>query len=183
MTRGVGDAGGLLPLRQRFGKPHGQGWTLGDTENHCQTLTMYEECNHSATSERRQRACASCVLPLLTNQFGMPAFAGRHDRQTPCLLQQSPHHSCLPAIQSVSEFLPNPWSGLTRFPILHRQILQLGAYFFFDQLSHNSTMDGVTALGLVCNIVQLVETGIKIGKQCKQVHDRGSLIELDQIEQ
>lgn len=43
-------------------------------------------------------------------------------------------------------------------------------------------MEPVTILGVVCNTITLVETGIKIGKLCKQVHDRGSLSENDEVE-
>lgn len=44
-------------------------------------------------------------------------------------------------------------------------------------------MDSVSALALACNVAQLVDTGIKIIKQIKEIHDRGSLSDNDEIEQ
>lgn len=114
---------------------------------------------------------------------GMPGFAGRRDCQTPCLLQRSPLHSFLRAIKSIRQFsFTEPMVRLYQISSPLPNTSAWGLIVLWS-VGRNSTMDGVTALGLVCNIFQLVETGIKIGKQCKQVHDRGSLIELDQIEQ
>jgi uncharacterized protein YoxC len=42
-------------------------------------------------------------------------------------------------------------------------------------------MDPVTALGLACNILQLVETAIKITKQVKEIHNRGALSANDEV--
>jgi hypothetical protein len=44
-------------------------------------------------------------------------------------------------------------------------------------------MDPVTAFGLACNVLQVVETAIKITKQVKEIHDRGSLSENDNVKQ
>jgi hypothetical protein len=43
-------------------------------------------------------------------------------------------------------------------------------------------MDPVTALGLACSILQLIETAVTITKQVKEIHDRGSLSVHDEIE-
>ena len=44
-------------------------------------------------------------------------------------------------------------------------------------------MDPVTASDLACNILQAVETGIKIIKQTKHIRDRGSLSANDELEE
>ena len=43
-------------------------------------------------------------------------------------------------------------------------------------------MDPVTAFGLACNVLQVVEIGIKITGQIKEIHDRGSLLSSDEVE-
>lgn len=44
-------------------------------------------------------------------------------------------------------------------------------------------MDPITALGLACNILQLVEQGIEAAKVCKQLYRQGSLDENKKIEE
>lgn len=44
-------------------------------------------------------------------------------------------------------------------------------------------MDPITAFGLACNVLQVVEVGIKITKQVKDIHDRGSLSANDEVKQ
>ncbi|ETI19491.1 hypothetical protein G647_09325 [Cladophialophora carrionii CBS 160.54] len=43
-------------------------------------------------------------------------------------------------------------------------------------------MDPVTALGLACNVVTLVEQGIEAAAVCKELYERGSLDENNNIE-
>jgi hypothetical protein len=44
-------------------------------------------------------------------------------------------------------------------------------------------MDPVTAFGLACNILQVVEVTIKVTKQLKEIHERGSLSENDHVKE
>jgi hypothetical protein len=44
-------------------------------------------------------------------------------------------------------------------------------------------MDPVTALGLACNILQLVEQAIEATKVCKELYEQGSLDESNKVEE
>ena len=43
-------------------------------------------------------------------------------------------------------------------------------------------MDPIAALSLACNVLQLIEGAVDAAKACKQIHDRGSLVENDRID-
>jgi hypothetical protein len=91
--------------------------------------------------------------------------------QSPVAVRQLPH------ARRLITWLCPPFFGCTAYPTL---LLGLGSFLHFCQLKND--MDPVTAIGLACNVLDLVDKAIKCGKIVHKLYKDGFTDDQEDLE-